>query len=438
MARSAPYPASVDPAFPKLPPLPDGWTRTTFGEVVETIERPIRLDPKRIYKLVNAKRSRGGIVLRDELRGAEVLTKTQFEVHAGDFLISRRQIIHGACGIVPDSLHGAAVSNEYSALRPRHQLHLEFLKHLSHSPYFQRTCFHSSHGVDIEKMVFQLDRWLGWPINLPPLREQRKIAGILGAVCDAIESTQTIIAQVQTVKQVMLADLIRQGMPGRHKRLCETEVGSIPMSWSVLDLGTLLEDIQSGWSPQCEPRPAMPDEWGVLKISAVSWGQFNEQENKKLPAEISPKPELEVKRGDVLLSRANTTDLVGRSVLVGEIRSKLMLCDKILRLRPRRQLITPEFLNLVLSAPSARRQIEEAATGTSDSMRNVSQEKLRATLIPVPPLAEQLEIFGLFDAIAARGIAEEAKLLGLSALKGALMSALLDGKVRVQCDEAST
>ncbi len=67
------------------------------------------------YQLVTAKRSRGGIVARETLRGDQIKTKTQFYVEAGDFLISNRQVSHGACGVVPQSLHGAVVSNEYTA-----------------------------------------------------------------------------------------------------------------------------------------------------------------------------------------------------------------------------------------------------------------------------------------------------------------------------------
>src|SRR5580692_12415557 len=119
MARTRLYPPSVDAGFPDLPPTPEGWRRTTFGEVLEVVERSTKLAPDATYKLLTAKRNRGGIALRGELLGREILTKTQFEAKAGDFLISRRQIIHGACGVVPNELDGAVVSNEYSTLRTR-------------------------------------------------------------------------------------------------------------------------------------------------------------------------------------------------------------------------------------------------------------------------------------------------------------------------------
>lgn len=181
MARSRQYPPSVDPGLPVEPSLPSGWHRTTFGEALQVVERPVVLGDGAEYQLVIAKRSRRGIVPRERLRGHAILTKTQFEVLAGDFLISRRQIIHGACGVVPASLEGAIVSNEDATLRPRDGLLTEYLQYLTHTSYFQRTCFHSSVGVDVEKMVFKLDDWMRFPVHLPLVSEQRRIASILSS-----------------------------------------------------------------------------------------------------------------------------------------------------------------------------------------------------------------------------------------------------------------
>lgn len=259
MARTRLYPASVDPGFPELPPTPAGWSRTTFGGALEVVERPTKLEPDTTYRLLTAKRSRGGITLRSELPGREILTKTQFVAKGGDFLISRRQIIHGACGVVPDDLDGAVVSNEYSTLRTRPNLLMGYLRHYAHTPYFQRTCFHSSHGVDVEKMIFKIDEWLVRDFDAPPLVEQRKITTVISSVDDAIEAGQAIVQQLAVVKAAVTGELLTRGVRGRHSRFkpladnwrlgrVEPAVPEIPEAWQLAPLASVAK-LESGHTP---------------------------------------------------------------------------------------------------------------------------------------------------------------------------------------------
>lgn len=201
------YPPSIQPGIPKLHETPPGWARKKLGEILEVVERPARLADEEEFQLVTAKRNRGGIVPREVLRGRQIKTKKQFYVEAGDFLISNRQISHGACGIVPRALSGAIVSNEYTAFHTAPSLLPEFLNALSHSVYFQQTCFHSSIGVHVEKLVFRLEDWLRWPFDLPPLEEQARIVAVLDAWDQAIVQTQRLIDAKRRRKAGLLQHL---------------------------------------------------------------------------------------------------------------------------------------------------------------------------------------------------------------------------------------
>lgn len=176
------YPRSVQPGIPRLSEAPEGWSTRRFGELLKVVQRPIRMTDDGEYHLVTVKRSRGGIESRGRSRGKDISVKSQFALEGGDFLISKRQIVHGACAVVPDEFAGSIVSNEYSVLRCKPGLDLGFLRYLSHSVYFQQTCFHSSIGVHVEKMIFKLEDWLKFRVNVPPLEEQKRIAAGFEAV----------------------------------------------------------------------------------------------------------------------------------------------------------------------------------------------------------------------------------------------------------------
>jgi type I restriction enzyme, S subunit len=169
---------------------------------------------------------------------------------------------------------------------------------------------------------------------------------------------------------------------------------SLPDHWQWVSFEDLLQDSDSGWSPKCDPYPRQLGEWGVLKVSAVTWGVFRPDENKRLPPSLDPRPECEVKPGDFLLSRANTAELVARSVVVDDdVPDRLLMSDKIVRLT----FIDPEikaWANLVNNSLYARNHYRRNATGTSDSMRNVSRQTIHELLIPLPPKSVQQEILG--------------------------------------------
>lgn len=166
------------------------------------------MNPNETYRLVTVKRSRGGVELRETLTGREIKTPTQFHVRTGDFLISKRQIVHGACGIVPAELDGAVVSNEYAVLHSDGQIDLRFLRYLSESRYFQQTCFHSSIGVHVEKMIFKTERWLKWPFNIPPLPVQLRIVEVLDTARREVELIAAQIERLKQEKAALMADLL--------------------------------------------------------------------------------------------------------------------------------------------------------------------------------------------------------------------------------------
>lgn len=162
-------------------------------------------------------------------------------------------------------------------------------------------------------------------------------------------------------------------------------------------LADLLVRIEAGKSFGATVRPAADDEWGIVKVSAMTWGEFRPDENKVVTDTSRIDPRHEIRSQDVLVSRANTTEHVGASVLVRHTRPKLLLSDKSLRLVPRSD-VDPAYLHAIMSAPQIRKRISALATGTKDSMRNISQSALlQLEVPPLPSLVEQRRTVELLD-----------------------------------------
>ena len=207
----------------------------------------------------------------------------------------------------------------------------------------------------------------------------------------ADEPASVLLQKIRAEKDRLTAEgKIKKGKP--LAAIAEEEKPfELPVGWEWVRFGTVVNASEAGWSPTCIGSPRRHGHWGVLKVSAVSWGRFDPTANKELPSELAPKPEYEVKDGDFLLSRANTAELVARSVVVGVAEPQLMLSDKIIRLEVSSQM-NRAFLNMVNNANYSRAYYAANASGTSSSMKNVSREVVLALPVPLPPLAEQSRI----------------------------------------------
>jgi type I restriction enzyme S subunit len=273
---------------------------------------------------------------------------------------------------------------------------------------------------------------------LPPLPEQRAIAAVLDTIDDAIQKTEQIIAKLQQVKQGLLHDLLTRGIddngelrdPERHpEQFQDSPLGRIPKGWEVVTLGGVLDEIEAGKSPSCPDLPADGDDWGVLKVSAVHPDGFRGSENKRVTVKQHINPVFEVRAGDLLMTRANTPELVGLTCLVEAPRPRLMLCDKTLRLVVSTA-ADRAFIFFASQMPFVRSQIESKATGSSGSMKNIGQQAIRNLRFPLAPLSEQKAISTrLLLAIGAQQA--ELKTLGtLRGVKSGLSDDLLTGRVR--------
>ena len=186
------------------------WEEKTIGEVFCEKRRLIALEDNELYELVTVKRRNGGVVSRGHLKGKDILVKNYSQLKAGDYIISKRQVVHGATGIVPEELNNAIVSNEYLVSVGNENSTAEFLAIISTLPDMYQKFFLSSYGVDIEKLFFDVDDWKKRNVVIPQLPEQNKICSYFNELDRVIGLHQRKHEKLVTLKKAMLKKMFPQ------------------------------------------------------------------------------------------------------------------------------------------------------------------------------------------------------------------------------------
>lgn len=184
--------------------FPTDWHTQKMKQWVALAERPVTLEDDKRYRLVTVRRGFGGVDLRGEYLGKDILVKNYFKVRQGDFLISKRQIAHGACGVVSESLDGAVVSNEYNVFVQNQGTDIEMLDLMMQLPHYTRLFYLMSDGVHIEKLLFKTQDWMRRQLAMPSIEEQQRIAAILTTQDKVIELKEKRLAEKQRQKKYLM------------------------------------------------------------------------------------------------------------------------------------------------------------------------------------------------------------------------------------------
>lgn len=247
--------------------------------------------------------------------------------------------------------------------------------------------------------------------------DQIRIAHLLGKVEGLIAQRKQHVQQLDDLLKSVFLEMF--GDPIRNEK-----------GWDKTQFSELLADIGSGKSPKCEARQADPDEWGVLKLGAVTRCKFDDAENKALPKDVSPSVRDEVKVGDLLFSRKNTYELVAACAYVFQTRPKLLMPDLIFRFIFKDGAeINPIFMWKLLTCDSQRKAIQSLAAGAAGSMPNISKANLKAVRLPTPPILLQNEFATIVEKVEGIKSRYQQSLTDLEALYAALSQQAFKGEL---------
>jgi type I restriction enzyme S subunit len=248
--------------------------------------------------------------------------------------------------------------------------------------------------------------------SLPPIGQQNRIINLMGRAAEIRRDADAARAKARAIIPALFLDTF--GDPGSN-----------PKNWPIVEIGDLLERIDSGWSPTCGEGLPVDNEWAVLKLSAVKAAGFDANEAKPLPNQSDARPELGIQLGDLLFTRKNTLDLVGTASIVEGPSRYRMLPDTIFRLVPTEaRRFSAEYLCTLINLATFRPAIHRLASGSAASMPGISKARLKTLRIPLPPTDLQFVFAERVQRIRAL-----ACLLDAAEMKAKMMAAALSAEV---------
>lgn len=347
------------------------------------------------------------------------------EIKSGDvastkFVFSEDQVLFGklrpylAKVARPD--FGGVCSTDILPIAPGPKLDRDYLAYFLSQPAIVALAAQRATGANLPRLSpKELEKFR---LPLPPLKEQKRIARVLDAANGLRVKRREILSRLGDLTKSVFVEMF--GDPEAN-----------PRGWPVGPVSDYVTTMAGGRSFANGDDNQDRARYRVLKVSAITSGQFLPSESRPVLGEYQPPTHHFVRDGDLLFSRANTTELVGAVALLhSSPPSNLLLPDKIWRFVWRdADAVSPEFMWQLFSSPAVRRAVSRLATGTSGSMKNISAEKLLAIPTIQPPIEDQMRFARRLRKIISLEFKAEKALGGFNALFASLQDRAFKGEL---------
>ena len=357
-----------------------------LGEVLVKSKEQVDTNPHEQYKQVTIKLWGQGVVLRDEVDGSSIAGSKRFVVRPQQFILSRIDARNGAFGLVPDSLDGAVVSNDFPAFTPNSsRLRPAFLGWMSKTRGFVDLCRAASEGTT-NRVRLKEALFMSTKIPLPPLSEQQRIVARIEELAASIEEARGLRRQAVEESEALVSSEMTRLFSNAEQR-----------GWQVKSLESYLVDTRYGTSQK-----TTDDDTGtpVLRMGNIQQGRLDLRDLKYLHLSNSELANLHLATGDVLVNRTNSAELVGKCA-VFDLEEECVFASYLIRLRLDSTRIEPRLVALYLNSPSGRAYMQKEKTQMT-GQANVNAKKLRAVPIALPSLSEQQLIVAYLDDLQAK------------------------------------
>ena len=329
--------------------VPESWRTAKLSAVArvnpEQLGRRTTSDYILKYLDIAAIERPGIIGASRKLIFAEAPSRARRRARSGDILVSTVRPYLRNSARVAEAPPNLVASTGYAVVRPANGVDGRFLyQHILSDPFVE---FLKARMTGSNYPAVKGDDVEAYTLSLPPLPEQRKIAAILSSVDDAIENTRAVIDQVQVVKRGLMQKLLTRGLPGRHTRYKQTEIGEMPEEWEVVAIGELGHDsrttVRTGpFGSSMKTKDFHPSGVPVITIKSLGEGELNEPglffTSEEKAEELS---DYSVVKGDLVFSRVAD---IGRSLAVDERQSGWLISPNLMRIRLNRRTADSRFM----------------------------------------------------------------------------------------------
>ena len=410
--------------------MDEQWKIVQLGDVAEV--NRCQWDPTEgspiLYLDLTAIIAPGRLSPPKELAAKDAPSRARRRVQAGDVLVSTVRPYLRGFARVPEAPHNLIASTGFAVLTPRPEVDGSLIYHHVMAPQFARHLEASMTGQAYPAV--RPSDVVSYAILLPPLLEQRAIAGVLDSIDEAIESAEAVIAATERLRDALLHELLTCGVPGWHtERKDVPGVGTVPASWEVVRLGNVAEVAFSSVDKKTVDGE-IPVE--LCNYTDVFYNRRIRPGMEFMTATASPveRRRWALRKGDVLFTKdSETPDEIGIPAYVTTDMPKV-LCGYHLGLaRPRAELADGAYLAELLRSPRTAGQFARIANGVTRF--GLTLGATSSLKILLPPLPEQQAIAAMLDGVddAIKRANEERS--GLQSLKASASDALLSGRVRV-------
>ena len=264
-------------------------------------------------------------------------------------------------------------------------------------------------------------------VPLPALIEQRAISTVLSRAHHAIRAQEQSIAAGQELKRAAMQTLFTCGLRGESQK--ETEIGPVPESWEVNNLGSVRDQLQYGTSVKCTYNTS---KYPVARIPNIEPQKFNLRDLKYCELSDEQAERFRLEKGDLIFIRTNgVLDRLGACAIYSGEPANALFASYLIRARLKQDHMMPEFASYFLGSDFGAALVSGRATPASDGKYNLNTAAIDSLQLPIPSLDEQLEIVVILDAIDRKIDLHRRKRAVLEELFKALLYKLMTGEIRV-------